>query len=111
MDLHRIEIEFKLIALKALPEIERRALEWKAQHGDKVFGDKRTLALDYIVGTYTAATAGVPGLNLTTLDDEFVRAQAAKALDWAWAQAGDLINETVHAPVTNDASLPAGGLQ
>ncbi|WP_019585204.1 hypothetical protein [Deinococcus apachensis] len=111
MDLHRIEVEFKLLALKAVPEIERRALEWKAQHGDKMFADKRTLALDYIVSSYAAATAGVPGLNLTTLDDDFVRAQAAKALDWAWSQTGDLVNQTVHAPVTNDSTLPTGGLQ
>lgn len=110
MNMTWLKVQMKLLALRAIPEIERRAAEaWKV-HGTKIT-DKEEQAVEYIVGSYATATAGVPGLNATKFDDEIVRDQARKALKWAWAQIGDIVNDVTREPVTNDLSLPAGGLK
>lgn len=100
----------KLLALKALPEIEQRAALWFQQHGQKL-GGKRELALDYMLAQYARATAGVPGLSMTTIDDALVRQFSGEALDWAWSLIGDQINALGRAPITTDTSLPNGELK
>jgi hypothetical protein len=99
----------KLLALKALPEIEQRAARWFQQHGEKL-GGKRELALDYMEAQYTRATAAIPGLKDTSIDDLLMRQFSGEALDWAWELIGDQINALGRAPVNNDTSLPNGGL-
>ncbi len=107
-----IKLQLRLLALKAIPEIEQKAVEWYLQHGEKIVGKaKDGLALDAIMKAYGLATSSVPGLNLTTLDDDLVRKAAREALDWAWAEIGDLINDVSKPPVTDDTTLPTGGLK
>ncbi len=86
---------FRTIALKAVPEIEKRALEWLAQNGKTVFGDRREEALKYIMEAYKIASARVPLLALTDMDDKLVREYAEQALDWAWGQLEDIVHEEV----------------
>lgn len=100
----------KLLALKALPEIEQRAALWFQQHGEKL-GGKRELALDYMVAQYARATATVPGLKDISIDDALVRQFSGEALDWAWTLIGDQINALGRAPVNNDTSLANGGMK
>ncbi|MBZ9750744.1 hypothetical protein K7W42_07705 [Deinococcus sp. HMF7604] len=109
-NLKQLELQMKLLALRAIPEIERRAAEAWQQHGSKVT-DKENQALAYIVGAYATATAGVPGLNATKFDDEIVRDHARKALRWAWGQIGDIVSDVAREPVTDDTSLLKGGVQ
>lgn len=106
-----LKLQLKLLALKAVPEIERRALAWMAEHKDQAFGSKREAALTYMKEQYAKSTQRIPGLNATTVDDELFAAYAGQYLDWAWAQLGAVVNGMSHEPVNNDATLPAGGLQ
>ena len=102
----------KLLALKAIPEVERRAIEWYLKHGEKIVGQaKDGQALDAIMEAYKVATSSIPGLNATTIDDELVRKYAREALDWAWNEIGDIVNDASKPPVADDSSLPKGGVQ
>ena len=106
-----VKRHLKLLALKAVPEIERRAIEWYLKTGEKIVGKaKDGQALDAIMAAYKVATSSIPGLNMTTIDDELVRKAAREALDWAWNEIGDIVNDASKPPVTDDASLPKGGL-
>ncbi|RJF74904.1 hypothetical protein D3875_02605 [Deinococcus cavernae] len=111
MNMTMIKLQLKLLALKAIPEIERRALAWLAENKDQVFGNKRAAALAYMKEQYAKSTAHVPGLNATDIDDRWFTEQAEHYLDWAWAQLGDVVNGVVREPVNNDPTLPKGGLQ
>lgn len=111
MNKQMIRIQLKLLALKAIPEIERRAVKWLEENKDQVFGSKRAAALAYMKDQYAKSTARIPGLNATKVDDEWFAEQAEHYLDWAWAQLGDVVNDVVREPVNNDHSLPAGGQQ
>lgn len=111
MNMQMLKLQLKLLALKAIPEIERRAVKWLAENKDQVFGSKRAAALAYMKEQYAKSTAGIPGLNATDLDDKEFAKLAEKYLDWAWAQLGDVVNDVVREPVNNDHSLPAGGQQ
>lgn len=106
-------VRLKLLALKAIPEIERRAVEWLAENKGAVFGDKRKAALEYMCEQYKRSTSGVPGLKDTDLDDKVFREYAEKYLDWAWEQLGELVNDAARlpAPSTTASELPAGGVK
>ncbi|MFB9994931.1 hypothetical protein ACFFLM_23555 [Deinococcus oregonensis] len=67
--------------------------------------------LEAIMQASRLATQNVPGLSLTTIDDELERKAACKALDWAWAEMGDIVNDASKPPVTDDSSLPIGGVK
>ena len=111
MNLNALKLQLKLLALKALPEIERQAIA-AAQTGIKLVGPaKKAQAVEYIVAQYAKATANVPGLKDTLVDDDLVREHAGEAIDWAFDHVGGLLNSLVHAPVTDDAALPQGGLK
>lgn len=102
------EIRLKLLAFEALPEIERRGLDYLQQHGTKLV-DKRQMAIDFIMARYSQFTAVIPGLNLTTIDDDLVRAKAGEAIDEAWKKLGTTLNKLSRQPITDDATLPKGG--
>lgn len=106
-------VRLKLLALKAIPEIERRAVEWLAENKGAVFGDKREAALEYMCEQYKRSTASIPGLKDTDLDDKVFRQYAEQYLDWAWEQLGELVNDAARlpAPSTTASELPAGGVK
>lgn len=111
MNAQTLTLQLKLWALKAIPAVEARAIEWFNQNGEKIIGvEKRKQAVEEIMKAYRVASVGIPGLSLTTIDDEIVRAAAVKALDWAWEEIGEIINEASAAPVVDDAGLGKGGL-
>ena len=111
MNLNALKLQLELLALKALPEIERQAVNI-AQTGIKLVGPaKRAQGTEYVVAQYAKATANVPGLKDTLVDDELVREHAGEAIDWTFGQIGGLLNGLVHAPVTDDGTLAPGGLK
>lgn len=110
MNMNVLKLHLKLLALKALPDIERRALEAYQRTG-VVIKDKRAFARQYVLDRYAKATAHVPGLNATTLDDLAVGAAVDEALDWAWDQLGDVLNSISHDPEVRAPELPQGGEQ
>lgn len=107
--------QLKLIALKALPAIEQKAIAFAKETHQKMAG-KRGAAVDYVMQQYGAIEASIPGLKDTTLDNDLLRAQAGAAVDWAWGELGDVINALGRqaaqptpaqpAPVNNDPTLP-----
>jgi len=111
MNLNALKLQLKLLALKALPEIERQSVA-VAQTGIKLVSPaKRAQGTEYIVAQYAKVTANVPGLKDTLVDDALVREHAGEAIDWAFGQIGSLLNGLVHAPVADDSSLPQCSLQ
>ncbi len=108
MFMKMIELQLKLLALKAIVETERRGIEYFSANGEKL-KDKSDVALAYLKGAYATATAGVPGLNATTIDDMLLADAMVKARDWAWDQIGGLVNQISSEPVTDDSTLPTGG--
>lgn len=82
----------RTLAAKAIPELERKAMEWYLRHGD-VLRDKRELALDYAMQQYAQATARIPVLAATTLDDQTVRQLLRQALDSVWTELDDRIKQ------------------
>ncbi|GGL16086.1 hypothetical protein [Deinococcus radiotolerans] len=107
-NLLKLKLYLKLLALKALPDIERRALEAYERTGTVVH-DKRQFAREYVLERYAQATAKIPGLRDTKLDDLAVGAAIDETLDWAWDQLGDVLNSISHDPVVTAPDLPKGG--
>ncbi|GAA3995131.1 hypothetical protein GCM10022631_01570 [Deinococcus rubellus] len=111
LTLNTLKLHLKLLALKALPEIERQAVAVAQAGITLASAAKRAQGTEYIVTQYAKATANVPGLKDTLVDDQLVREHAGEAIDWAFGQIGGLLNGLVHAPVTDDGTLPQGGLK
>lgn len=82
----------RTLAAKAIPEMEKRAIEWYLRHGE-VLRDKRALALDYAMQQYKAATKNVPLLAATEIDDQLVRQMLSQALDSVWTELDDRIKQ------------------
>ena len=104
-------ITLKMLALKALPQVEMQSVAWLATQHEKLSSpEKREMGIDYVVAQYAAATKGIPALNATTIDDAIVRQLAGEAVDWAFEQIGAQLNHLAHTPVNNDSTLKPGGL-
>lgn len=65
-----LRLQMSLLALVAIPEVERRAAEWQARDGQPVPGEvKRHLALEHMLAAWPDATRCIPGLNLTLISE------------------------------------------
>lgn len=104
----RLKLYLRLLALKALPDVERRALEVYERTG-VIVKDKEELAVQYGMERYAQVTAKVPGLNATTLDDLAVETMMREAVRWAWGKLGVALNEISHDPEVRAPELPQGG--
>lgn len=91
----------RTLVAKAIPEMEKRAIEWYLRHGE-VLRDKRALALDYAMQQYKAATKNVPLLAATEIDDQLVRQMLSQALDGVWVELDDRIKQAAR-----DVTQPA----
>jgi len=111
LTLKALKLQLQLLALKALPEIELQAVHIAQVGITLVSPARRAQGIEYIVAQYAKVTANVPGLKDTLVDDELVREHAGEAIDWAFGQIGGVLNGLVHVPVTDDSTLPQGGLK
>lgn len=88
------------LAAKAIPEIERLAIE--AYLKDRTgFRDKGRLAVQYAMTQYKVMSARIPALAMTTLDDMALNAvvdDVFRTLDKRITQAAREVREPVEGP-------------
>ncbi|WP_034335153.1 hypothetical protein [Deinococcus misasensis] len=104
--LNQIKADLRLLAIKAMSEIEHQARVLLATEGQKLLGaEKRQLAVSAVMQGYAALTVNIPVLNATQIDDHLVRRWAEEAVDWACEQLCDVINKLGRTPVVGAPEL------
>jgi nucleoside-diphosphate-sugar epimerase len=111
----KILAEAKLYALEAVVTVERIAKEALLETGIKILGaDKNAQAKKLALDAYKIATAGIPVLNMTMIDDELVKQGVDAAVDWIFEKVKDVLHLAADAIPDNsvsDPSLKPGGLE
>lgn len=110
--LNQVKADLRLLAIKAMSEVETQARMLVAVEGPKLLGkEKWDMAVNLVCQGYSVLSANIPILNATDLDDNLVRHWAAEAVDWACEQVGNLINQVGRTPVVGASEVPAARVE
>ncbi len=110
LEMDQLMRQFKLLALQAIPEIERQAIKFYNETRTKIESpEKWNLALDFGVAKYKQLTDTLPVIGDTTIDDVFVRSLMDDAMKWAWREIGDVVNDVTKEPSNVDMHIPSPG--
>ena len=107
--------QLRIYAVEAVFKVERWAKQQLLEGHKKLSGaEKKIEAKNFILAEYKKATANTPILGTTTIDDDLVYKAADIAVDFAFEQVGNLVNELgklLPDASTTASELPQGGLQ
>ena len=110
--LNQIKADLRLLAIKAMSEVETQARMLLATEGQKLLGpEKRQLAVNLVCQGYSVLSANIPVLNATEIDNHLVKNWATEAVDWACEHLCDVINSLGRTPVVGAPELSGGRVE
>ncbi len=87
-----IGIILKIVAAKAVPELERLAAEVFLKHGGRL-REKGELGIDLVMREYKQMSSGIAVLAATEIDDLLLRQLAGAALKTAFDRADERVKQ------------------
>lgn len=105
---NQILADLRLLALKAVANVEHQARVFLATEGIKwTSEDKQKMAVNLVMEGYKVMTANIPILSGSQVDDVLVKKWCTQAVNWACNEVCDLINSLGRTPVTGAPELGA----
>ena len=112
MNLNAITAQLRLLALQAVAQTEALGVSVAQRQLPALLSqEKEDQAVEAVYALYRSFEANIPVLNMTTVDDELVKAGAKQAVRWAFDQLKVQLNAlapVARQPVTNAPELPSG---
>ena len=112
MNLNAITAQLRLLALQAVAQTETLGVSVALKELPALLSqEKEDQAIEIVCGLYRGFEANIPVLELTTIDDDLVKAGAREAVHWAFDQLKVQLNAlapVAKQPVTNAPELPSG---
>ena len=113
MNLNAITAQLRLLALQAVAQTEALGVSIALRQLPTLLSpEKEDQAVEILYGLYRSFEANIPVLNMTTIDDDLVKAGAREAVHWAFDQLKGQLNALAPVastpPVIDAPELPSG---